>query len=217
MDRNEKLIHRIKEIDPKVEIRFKDEKLPWYTWIAFKFVSLFNKEAMTKYTTVVGSKIYFPSRKKYEENPDRSFATLAHEYVHVYDRVQHKPKVLFNIKYAFPQIFGLLGLFGFLGFLNPWLFMLFAPFALFAPWPAPWRVEYERRGYHMSLFVYQMMHKSYDVEHVVKQFNTNKYYWMSWSEKSTREWWAEAEKEVKMRVLTDPLQIEVFNIYHELS
>lgn len=207
----------MQEIDPKVKIRYKDSNhLPWYNRFCFWVATLINPAFMTRYVTVVGSTIYFPTEEFFKDDEERTFAVLAHEMVHVYDRAMHKWKWVFNLKYAFPQILSPLCLLGFLGFLHPALFSLFALALLAFPWPAPWRVKYERRGYAMTAFVLSLQHRQLDRDHVIKQFNTRAYYWMSWSKSSTNRWLDDVEDDVRNRVLSDPLRIEVFNVYHEV-
>ena len=134
----------------KIDIKYKDESLLMKN--LNKVVGIFAKDFMTKFTTTIGSTVYFPSRKFVKENEFVSVQILAHEYVHILDSKKHKS---FSISYLFPQILALLSLltipvvliYGSIG----WLFLLFL--IMLAPFPAYWRMKWEARGYEMSIFV----------------------------------------------------------------
>lgn len=94
----------IRKHAPKFEIRFKNESK------LMRFIGkilFFNKTFMTNYTTVLGPKVYFPTKEYYESNPVGSFDTLSHEFVHIMDDNRHP--FLFKLKFAFPQILAVLG------------------------------------------------------------------------------------------------------------
>jgi len=169
----------IKERVPDFEIKFKDESR--FMKILGK-VLFFNKAFMTHYTTTIGKTVYFPSRALFEQYPGAYFYTLAHEYVHVMDYVQHP--VLFTLGYLSPQILALLALFSFLAFINPY-FLLFLIALLFAaPIPAPYRTWAELRGYGMSCKVRLWCGEKLEViqniikERYVTAFTTAAYYFM---------------------------------------
>jgi len=68
---------------------------------------------------------------------------------------------------------------------------LFAGLACLAPWPSPGRVYWERRGYAMSLGVYQwttgsvpqILRDSYS-----RAFVASFYFYMSWQKEATKKW-----------------------------
>jgi hypothetical protein len=62
----------------------------------------FNPEFMTRFTTVIGRKVYFPSVAFLRENLDSAFSILAHESIHLYDA--KKSPGWFQLGYLMPQI-----------------------------------------------------------------------------------------------------------------
>lgn len=101
-----------------------------------------------RYTTTIGASCYMKgTRAENLANPD--WDTLAHEGVHARD--DHRKPVRFKLSYLFPQILALLALGAIAGiWWRPALWCLVA-LAAIAPWPAPFRVYWERRGYRMSI------------------------------------------------------------------
>ena len=175
----DRLIARIKERHPEFEVRFKDEPLPKWLKPVFWFQGLITKGFWTRYTTTVGAHVYFPSRQFYEESKERTLVTLAHEFVHIHDGAE-LGKASFTLRYLFPQVtIGVFGLLGLLGLAWAPLYTLFVLFAALGPWPAPWRVKYEKRGYKMSILVSAMMGQSLDTARIASQFTGRQYYWMS--------------------------------------
>jgi hypothetical protein len=110
------------------------------------FILFFTKEFMTKYTTTIGSTIYFPSEEFVLKNDQLAITILSHEIVHV-NQANKYSKFLFGLLYLFPQCLVILAvLFPF----SLW-FLLFI--VCLAPLPAPWRAKFETEGYTMSLFM----------------------------------------------------------------
>lgn len=215
----DRLIARIKERHPKFEIRFKDEPLPKWLRPVFWFQGLITKGFWERYTTVVGNHVYFPSREYYEADKGRAFATLAHEFVHMHDAAE-VGQVAFTLRYLFPQVsLGLFGLLGFLGLVWAPLYALFALLLALAPWPAPWRAKYEKRGYKMTILARTMMGWATNPEHISSQFTGRSYYWMSWDKEGIMEW---TEGEIRdaranlanIKTLDRPYQ-DVHEIYYE--
>lgn len=128
------LENRIRADIPDFKVRFKDESG------LLKFLGLlsypFNPGFMTHVTTTLGTTVYFPTRTYYEQQVERSFDILTHEYVHMWDRKagQHS-----EVLYLFPQVLVLLPflLYEVLSWPHPWIpFVLLAgyiPAALLAP------------------------------------------------------------------------------------
>lgn len=103
---------------------------------------------MLRYTTTIGATCYMKGTRA-ENLANLDWETLAHEGVHAKDDAR-KP-VRFKLSYLFPQILALLALGALAGiWWRPALWCLVALLAL-APWPAPFRVYWERRGYRMSI------------------------------------------------------------------
>jgi hypothetical protein len=167
---------KIKERAPNFEILFKDQNG------FMKFLGIlmfFNKGFMTKFITTIKEKVYWTSKKSFEECPLRSFLTLSHEYVHIMDYVAHP--VRFVLGYLFPQILAVFSLFAVFAFISPW-FLLFLLFLLvLTPSPAPFRKKYEMRGFGMGLKLYSWLWGSVSegqINKCVDHFTTSEYYYM---------------------------------------
>jgi len=120
-------------------IRYKDEATEMQ--LLHLITVWFCPEFLTRYTTIIGSTIYFPSRAYVERYPKAAMQTLAHEVVHLLDG-QRISFPVFGLSYLFPQILGL----GVLLF--PWIGLWSLFFLVFlAPWPAPLRAYFEARAY----------------------------------------------------------------------
>lgn len=131
---------------PTFEVRYKDTS----RWMRlFGAILFFNPAFMSRYVTTFRGKVYVPSAEWLMANRESFTAILAHEYIHLADA--RRLPVLFESSYVFPQILalgalGALGAFWSLSWLWCLLFLVFL-----APWPAPWRAHWERRGYGMTL------------------------------------------------------------------
>jgi len=170
------------------------------------FAKPFNPDYCTKYTTTIGSTVYFPSRQFYELDPRRSFAILAHERVHLLDSKKHP--FWFPVSYAFPQILFLpLVVMGVvLAFFVGWWSLLAFGLALvtLGPWPAPGRVHWEQRGYAMSMACAFWLFGgilSFQKESIRKQFLGWAYFRMSWREAAVDDWLSRTEKSIRSGVL----------------
>lgn len=109
----------------------------------------FNPAFMVYYTTTIGSTIYFPDGYV-AEHPNEAARTLAHEGIHL-RQAKRVGRLRFSLAYLFPQVLALLSLGAAAAF---WWApaILFLGFLVFlAPWPAPWRVRYEREAYFVSI------------------------------------------------------------------
>ena len=217
----------IRKTIPKFKVAFKDEST--FQKVCGFFSQPFNPNYMTRYTTTLGSTVYFPSKAFYQSDPGRSFGILAHEFVHLTDE---KASVLSSVAYGLPQLLALVGvllyiIFGnvtawpllvligglvlslFLarlstvvfwimlglsvvgtgvlaGFFTRWpSYFLLETVILLLPWPSPWRVKSEMRGYAMSLAVAQWQSGSLQsaalAELIRQNFTGSSYYFMSWS------------------------------------
>lgn len=174
----ENLISESKKIIPDLEIKYKNESA--FMKIIGKIL-FFNKDFMNHYITTIGSIIYFPSKSFLEENSTSSSIILLHEICHVYDS-KKITKPLFSFLYLFPQILFLL--------FFPALFISWKLAILFlifiAPFPAYFRMLFEKRAYMVSLYTaYKLgkkMNFNYDLDHhkqyYLKQFNGSSYYFM---------------------------------------
>jgi hypothetical protein len=180
---------------PGLEIKYKRQDEPWWLSAGFRLVSLFNKRFYKSYTTVIGRTIYFPYEGFIEANPKGAARTLLHEATHIWDsRVVHSKWDSFwwSFRYLFPQSLAPLGLLGFLGFAWEPLFALFAVLLAALPWPAPWRVGAEKRGYAMTIAALKWDNWIIPREHLKKQFTSSSYYFMAWSDRGLDEWYNRA-------------------------
>lgn len=151
-------------------IRFKDES--WEMQLMGILASLHCPEFMTRFTTVLGSTVYFPDRNFIARDPAGALRVLAHEVVHLQDAARWGfPSMLAS--YAFPQILGLgVLLFPLIG----WWAMAFLVFL--APWPAPGRTYFEARAYALDVLTATPARRERTLEWAVSQFSGWDYYRM---------------------------------------
>ncbi len=179
------LTERITERVPGFEIRYKDESgfmqfLGYMLW-------LFNREFMTRFTTTIGTKVYFPSRAVVNARPRAYWKTLAHEYVHILDYQDHK--AWFTVSYLLPQLGAVLAVLAIGAVISPWFFLSLVAIIALAPWPSPWRTDWEMRGYTMSLAVNYWRYGSvseYTKEWIGGHFWGWNYYKMAWRKNKVR-------------------------------
>jgi hypothetical protein len=151
----------------------------WFMKTCGLFLRPFNPDFMEHYTTTIPflNTMYVP------ETWDLNWRTMAHESIHALQAKQDG-QLLFALKYMFPQCLGPLAILS-VGAIwwTPMLFAL-AFLVAFAPWPARWRVRYEREAYRVSgamdaiqgYDVRQPMYLSYMLRH----YTGWGYYKMSW-------------------------------------
>jgi len=145
------LEERIKKEIPGFKIDFKDTTKDWKIRAASKIIGLFNKTFMTGFTTTLYPAVYFANKNEVESDYGRWFYTLAHEWVHLWDR--RKRGFWFTVSYLSPQILALLSLFSILAIWNLW-FLLFLAFGFMAlPIRSHFRTKWEMRGYTMNMVV----------------------------------------------------------------
>jgi len=120
----------------------RDSWLMW-TLYAISFMWIWNRRFMTHFVTTIGSTVYSPW--ELGERGVLDLAIVVHEAQHVYDKKAIGP--LWFPAYLFPQVLALLSL---VAMATPWyppaIWSLLAIAAL-GPWPAPFRVWAELRGY----------------------------------------------------------------------
>lgn len=133
---------------PNVKIVWKDDSKLMKILFYVSFMFIWNKGFMTKYITVVGSKIYVP-KYSWMNKPDHSkLSTIIHEGLHLWD---NHTNPLWQVAYFMPQVaFLLLGMI--LGiFVSPWCLLICLGIVI--PLPAPWRFDYEVRAYRLNLMM----------------------------------------------------------------
>lgn len=145
------------------------------------FVKKFNPEFMTGFTTTIPflNTMYVPD--SWDDGTE--WRTLAHESIHALQAKQ-EGQLVFALKYMFPQCLGPLALFAIGAFW--WTPMLFALvfLAALAPWPAKWRIKYEREAYRVSgamdhLIGWNILSSMY-VSYMRNHYTGWSYYKMSW-------------------------------------
>jgi len=172
----------LKDTVPTLNIKYKNNSL---FMKILGFILFFNKDFMSKYTTTIGSTIYFPSKEFVEKNPIAKIITVSHEARHIVDSKRYG--VLFSILYLMPQLLALLLIP--LLFVNVYLALFCLLFLL--PLPAYFRMRFEILGYTMSLFVINELLKENNVplekrkellynkvNNCNEEFTSSKYYYM---------------------------------------
>lgn len=135
-------------------------------------LTIFCPTFMTHFTSVIGNRIYFPSRKFIERDEYGAMRTLAHELVHLLDQ-RRVSKPAFMISYLFPQSLAV-GVFAF-----PWLGWWALLFLLFlAPIPSWPRFYFESRGYAMNVMTARPSRKQAILDGSIRQFTGWNYYRM---------------------------------------
>jgi hypothetical protein len=180
-ERYYKLLAQAKKRNPNLEIRYKDES-PFMRLIGK--ILFFNKSFMSRYTTTIGTTIYFPKRKEVEERPEDYFYILAHECVHAWDYLNHP--ILFPVAYLLPQLLAFLSLGAFLAFVNSWFLLCLLFLVFLAPIPSIGRARAEIRGYGMTCKVKKWIEGDVSDEYlnkITKSFTGSSYYFM-WPFKS---------------------------------
>jgi len=175
-----KLIKISKFHFPKLNIKYKDVSL----LMKILAIVLFFNPRFKNYTTTIFNTIYFPSEKYIKDRDFSSSAVFLHELVHIQDmnNLGFFGPIIFAFLYLFPQILCLLF---FPLLLVSWKVALFALLFL-APFPAYWRMKYERKAYFVSMYVMDKFEKKFNVnfrlndnkKYFIKQFAGPSYYFM---------------------------------------
>ena len=175
----------IKKRVPDFEIHYKDESR---LMRALGILLLpFNRQFMTRFTTTVGAKVYFPSRAEVDKHPRAYWEVLAHEYVHILD--YERQKFWFKTSYLFPQLFAVMAVLVLCAPISVWFLSALAALGALGPWPSPWRTRWEMRGYTMTMAINYWRKgevSDYTKERIGQQFWGWNYYKMSWSKKKVR-------------------------------
>lgn len=209
-----RLEEEIKKQAPKFEVRFKNESK---LMKIIDKILFFNHIFMTNYITTIGEIPYWPSRDKYESDPDASFDVLAHEFVHIMDYKLHP--VSFTSGYLFPQILAFPGVvFALLlpvfitlmcfSIMSPWWLLMLLFLGFLAPMPSPGRKKSEIRGYGMSFRLRMWRYgqiSNEKFESSVRAFTGPNYYYMWPYEKEVRkELYDHSLKDDPEYIKTDP-------------
>jgi len=165
---------------PKIKIKYKDQS------ILMKIlgrVLFFDPSFMKSYTTTIGNSVYYPSENFVKITPVSSSIILIHESIHIRD-ADSLTHPLFFFLYLFPQIlFPILAAILFLLF--GWKIALFSLLFLL-PFPAYFRMQFEKKAYTFSLFAMYKLSEKYNYkidlmkqnDFILDQFNSSYYYYM---------------------------------------
>jgi len=171
-----------KKLIPDIKITFKNKS--WLMHFIAFFIYLINRRFMSQYTTVLGNTVYFPSKTWLEGNYRRATSIIAHELVHLVDRSKEK-KLMFEIKYLFPQILSIFSIFALLAVFSSYFLLFLVFLAFFAPWPAIYRLRYEATAYCMSIHYQEITHTTFDFAYwrdvYAKELSGMSYYMATYS------------------------------------
>lgn len=130
------------------EIRFKNQSF-WQKVIGF--LMFFNRRYMTDFVSTFFPRVYWPTRDSYLKDPG-SFEVLAHEWVHLLDDRDHRG--WFGFSYLSVQVWAVLAVLAVLAvWFGLWFLFFLAALLFLAPWPSPWRLKWEVRGYAMGMAI----------------------------------------------------------------
>ena len=193
---------------PKFKLDFKNK-----SW-KLRFIGLllrpFNSKFMTEYITTLKWTVYFPNEEYLEKYPKTSELILLHEFVHLWDR-KHQG-ALFSFLYLCPQILAVIPMVALLiaGWFMPWWVNIglgILTGVLLLPFPSPWRMRAELRGYTMNL---AYAHWTWDSQlncndnFVVRQFTGWGYYKMWGDRKDMEKRFIEVRKNIMEDKLDEP-------------
>lgn len=198
---------------PNLHIKYKNQST------IMKIIGIllfFNKTFMTNYTTTIGNTVYFPNESFVKVRQLSSTIIFLHELVHIKD-AHRISKLLFGFLYLCPQILILL--------LIPLLLvswkiaLLCLLFGL--PFPAYFRMYFEKRAYLSSLYSLDRLSKRLNFkpeldkqkDFFMKQFKTSYYYYM-WPFNNINKDFDEAL--IKIKAGDRPFEDPVFDILDNL-
>ena len=196
---------------PGFSIKYKNTN--WFMKFLGVCVWLFNRRFMTNYTTTLKWTVYFPSEKFVKDDADRAVSILMHEFIHLWDRKQKG--IAFSLLYALPQggVILPLGLLLSIGWFIPWwgnLILGLLAILFLMPWPAPWRMLHEMRGYTMNLaYDYWLYGANMDKEDsfIAGQFTGWGYYSMWHFHKDIQARIDHVEDDIKNDRLDEPFRL----------
>lgn len=168
-----------------------------FMWFLNFFVRIFNKDFMTRYTTTIHPKVYFPEEKM--KDARAVWKTLAHEWVHMV-HAEATPTWWYSLKYLFPHWLALLALMS-LGAIwgGPWWLLNLCWLLCLAPLPAYLRSREEVSAYAMTMAVnyWRYGHVMPSTkERLVTHFTGSNYYFMWPFRKAVVRWLNTEEKKI---------------------
>lgn len=171
-----RLLYKVRQRVPGFKLRSKqDSRFVKLLYLA-SFMFIWNRRFMTGYITTIGKTVYVPGSVEDFGSSTGDLVVLKHEMQHMLDSIE-EGVVWWSLKYLFPQVLAPLC---FLGLV--WWPLWFIALAL-GPWPAPWRVRAEVRGY--AVTAYEWARRSgrmyiVGVDRYQKYFTSWAYYRMAW-------------------------------------
>ncbi|MDX9723493.1 MAG: hypothetical protein RBU37_22285 [Myxococcota bacterium] len=165
-------------------------------------------------------RVYFPNRAVIEAHPELAFKALAHELVHLWDMRQRRLRFAWG--YLSPQLWALASLLALATPVCPWALLNLAWLLALAPWPAPWRVTAELRGYLMDASIqYWTTNTTPTPRALVSLFTGWSYYRMAWNGERIEQRFEEAYARLRRGELPCEDRNEVFDwvrrLLHEPS
>ena len=127
-------------------VRKRSSAFMWFLY-GISGMWVWNRKFMTHYVTTISGTIYTPWGLG--EHAVSDLALISHETQHERDARQIGP--LWYPAYLFPQCLALLALGALGAFWTPWAWLSLIALLALGPWPAPFRVWAELRGYDESL------------------------------------------------------------------
>ena len=140
-----------------------------WTLYAISFMWIWNRQFMDHYWTTIPAlgRVYVPG-----ELDARAWPVLAHEGMHG-EQAERVGEPWFSLGYLFPQVPLALLVLASVPFLGWW--SAFGVVVL-APWPAPWRVLWEREAYRISMVCDALCGQDLDNEWYIAH-HVNHYSW----------------------------------------
>ena len=194
---------------------------PWWmkavTWVLVNVARM--KDFVGSFTTTIGRTIFWSTRVAAEVGTAYPpWETTAHEGVHAID---DRATWHYKLSYLFPLPLFLLTTLAFLAIpLSSWWLLNLGWLLALAPWPAPGRVHWERRGYTMSTICNILQYGEGYVsspkylEWYASHFTGGDYWFMVWR-KATAMKYAKADVAFALRITRQEVTVEPFTVLCE--
>lgn len=123
------------------EMRKRSSVFMWTLYVV-SFMWIWNRRFMDAFHTTIFGRIYWA-----DDGPEGGrWRTLWHECVHRRQAIR-RGEPWFSLTYLFPQSMALFALGAVATVVTPGALVCLSALAFLGPWPAPWRVTYEREAY----------------------------------------------------------------------
>ena len=209
----DQLVKASRNYFPEIQIKYKNESS-----LMILLGRILGDSFIKDVSTTVGNSVYLPSSNFTKIHAISSCIILLHELVHLYDQKQ-VGQIIFVLSYLFPQILFLFV--PFLLFIISWKIVVLVAILLLLPWPAIFRIHWEKRAYLSSIYVLYNLGKKLNFDpHLqsqkdifVKSFTGLSYYYM-WIFSDINVEFEQAVKSVQAG--QRPFDDKVFDILDEL-